>query len=97
MQILCISAFYGYSSNSIVYDEKDKTWTIVDGLPDSDEFSLPTENMTKLAHFQEKNLRFTLPTGLHLWRVNETNCFGEKELILTKVSRYIHFHVDERL
>ena len=88
VKFVCILAFYGYTSNSIIYDGKEKTWTIVDALPDSDEFNLPTVNVTNLAIFQEKNLRFTLPTGLHLWNVNETNCLGERELILTMVSTF---------
>ena len=82
-------AFYGYSTNSIVYDDELKTWVITDILPSTVDFKLSKENYNKLAILKASKLGFSLPTGLNKWLVNETNCNGERELILTKVNRYL--------
>ena len=81
-----ILAFYGYSSNTIIYDDELKTWVITDILPRTSDFKFLKDKYKRLAILKASKLGFSLPTGLNKWLVNETSCNGERELILTKVN-----------
>ena len=87
--ILPISAFYGYSNNSLVYDGSYKTWAIIDASANPVDFAIDPNNYNILAMLSANDSDSHVPTGLKPWKIFDPKCKGRKSLKFTSVSVFV--------
>ena len=87
--MLHISAFYGYSNNTLVYEESYKTWAIIDASANPVDFTIDPNNYNILAVLSANHSDSHVPTGLKPWDVFDLKCKGRRSLKFTSVSIFL--------
>ena len=75
-------AFYGFSKQFMVYEEKYHTWSIIDSAVNPVDFTINQNDYRILAVL---NSQHNLPTGLKHWDLVDPDCNGTKILKFTQV------------
>ena len=83
-----LSAFYGYSNHSVVYEETYNTWAIIDTSANPVDFTIDPDNYNVLAILSSDNSESHLPTGLNSWEIFDPQCKGARNLKFTSVIQF---------